>query len=86
VFNELRSRGVGDILIAVVEGLKGLAESIETAFPKTTVQTCIVHLIRNSLDYASWKAFSGCPLSRPHIAGAYKRDRPAFYGSSDITA
>jgi transposase-like protein len=55
VFNELRSRGVEDILIAVVDGLKGLAEAIETAFPKTTVQTCIVHLIRNSLDYASWK-------------------------------
>jgi transposase-like protein len=55
VFNELRSRGVNDILIAVVDGLKGLSEAIETAFPKTTVQTCIVHLIRNSLDYASWK-------------------------------
>lgn len=55
VFNEMRSRGVGDILIAVVDGLKGLAEAIETAFPSTTVQTCIVHLIRNSLDYASWK-------------------------------
>ena len=55
VFNELRSRGVGDILIAVVDGLKGLSEAIETAFPSTTVQTCIVHLIRNSLDYASWK-------------------------------
>ena len=55
VFNELRNRGVGDILIAVVDGLKGLAEAIETAFPRTTVQTCIVHLIRNSLDYAGWK-------------------------------
>jgi putative transposase len=55
VFNELRSRGVGDILIAVVDGLKGLCDAIETAFPSTTVQTCIVHLIRNSLDYASWK-------------------------------
>lgn len=55
VFNELRNRGVNDILIAVVDGLKGLVEAIETAFPKTTVQTCIVHLIRNSLDYASWK-------------------------------
>ncbi len=49
------SRGVNDILIAVVDGLKGLSEAIETAFPRTTVQTCIVHLIRNSLDYASWK-------------------------------
>ena len=55
VFNELRSRGVNDILIAVVDGLKGLSEAIETAFPQTTVQTCIVHLIRNSLDYASWR-------------------------------
>ena len=55
VFNELRSRGVNDILIAVVDGLKGLAEAIEIAFPRTTVQTCIVHLIRNSLEYASWK-------------------------------
>ena len=55
VFNDLKTRGVNDILIAVVDGLKGLAEAIDTAFPKTTVQTCIVHLIRNSLDYASWK-------------------------------
>jgi putative transposase len=55
VFNELRSRGVNDILIAVVDGLKGLAEAIEAAFPETTVQTCIVHLIRNSMGYASWK-------------------------------
>ena len=55
VFNELKTRGCNDILIAVVDGLKGLAEAIETAFPATTVQTCIVHLIRNSLDYATWK-------------------------------
>ncbi len=55
VFNELKTRGVQDILIAVVDGLKGLAEAITTVYPKTTVQTCIVHLIRNSLNYASWK-------------------------------
>jgi len=55
VFKELRSRGVGDALIAVVDGLKGLSDAIETAFPSATVQTCIVHLIRNSLDDASWK-------------------------------
>jgi hypothetical protein len=55
VFNDLKTRGVNDILIAVVDGLKGLAEAIETALPQTTVQTCIVHLIRNSLSYASWK-------------------------------
>jgi len=55
VFNELKPRGCQDILIAVVDGLKGLADAIGTAFPRTTVQTCIVHLIRNSLDYAGWK-------------------------------
>jgi len=56
VFNDLKTRGVHDILIAVavVDGLKGLAEAIEVVFPTTTVQTCLVHLIRNSLDYASW--------------------------------
>jgi transposase-like protein len=55
VFNDLKNRGVQDILIAVVDGLKGLAEAITAAFPRTTVQTCIVHLLRNSLDYAGWK-------------------------------
>jgi transposase-like protein len=55
VFNELKTRGLADILIAVVDGLKGLTEAIGAVYPKTTVQTCIVHLIRNSLDYASWK-------------------------------
>jgi transposase-like protein len=55
VFNDLKTRGVQDILIAVVDGLKGLSEAIEIAFPKTTVQTCIVHLIRNSLTYTGWK-------------------------------
>ena len=55
VMNELKTRGVADILIAVVDGLTGFPEAIGTVFPKTTVQTCIVHLIRNSLDYATWK-------------------------------
>ena len=55
MFNDLKTRGCQDILIAVVDGLKGLADAINTVFPKTTVQTCIVHLIRNSLDYAGWK-------------------------------
>ena len=55
VFNELKTRGCQDILIAVVDGLKGLAEAIGAVYPKTAVQTCIVHLIRNSLEYAGWK-------------------------------
>ncbi len=55
VFNDLKTRGVNDILIGVADGLKGLPEALEAVFPATTLQTCIVHLIRNSLDYASWK-------------------------------
>jgi len=55
VFNDLKVRGVNDILIAVTDGLKGMPEALGAVFPRTTLQTCIVHLIRNSLDYASWK-------------------------------
>ena len=55
VFNDLKTRGVADILIAVTDGLKGMSESLAVVYPETTLQTCIVHLIRNSLDYASWK-------------------------------
>ncbi len=55
VVTELRNRGVRDIFIACVDGLKGLPEAIETAFPKTEVQLCIVHLVRQSLNYVGWK-------------------------------
>ena len=55
VFNDLKTRGVHDILIAVTDGLKGMSEALAVVYPATTLQTCIVHLIRNSLDYASWK-------------------------------
>ena len=76
VFNDLKTRGVGDILIAVVDGLKGLAEAIEVAFPATTVQTCIVHLIRNSLDYTSYK-------DRKAVAAAL---RPIYTAATDAAA
>ena len=53
---ELKNRGVEDILIAVVDGLKGFPEAITAVFPPTIGhQTCIVHLIHNSMDFASWK-------------------------------
>jgi putative transposase len=55
VMNELKSRGVTDVLIAVVDGLKGFPEAIEAAFPDALVQTCIVHLIHHSMAYGSWK-------------------------------
>lgn len=55
VFNELKNRGLQDILIAVVDGLRGFPEAIEAVYPQAQIQTCIVHLIRNSLNLASWK-------------------------------
>ena len=59
VFNELRNRGLADILIAVVDGLRGFPEAIEAVYPQAQIQTCIVHLIRNSLNLASWKDRKG---------------------------
>ena len=55
VMNDLRNRGTEDILIAVIDGLKGFPEAIEAVFPQTQVQTCIVHLLRYSMHFASWK-------------------------------
>ena len=55
VFTDLRARGCEDILIAVTDGLKGMPEALEAIFPQTTLQTCIVHLIRHSLEYASYR-------------------------------
>ena len=65
VMNELRNRGVHDILIAVVDGLKGFPEAITGVFPETTVQTCIVHLTRFGLAYCGWQ-------DRPAVAGELK--------------
>jgi len=55
VMNEIKNRGVNDVFIAVVDGLKGFPEAINAVFPDTQVQTCIVHMIRNSLNYVGWK-------------------------------
>jgi putative transposase len=55
VLTELQNRGVKDIFIACVDGLKGFPEAIETVFPRTQVQLCIVHLVRASLNYVPWK-------------------------------
>lgn len=55
VMNELKNRGVEDILIAVIDGLKGFPDAIQAVFPETTIQTCIVHLLRQSLDFVSYK-------------------------------
>lgn len=55
VFTELKNRGMQDCFIACVDGLKGLPEAVEAVFPETQVQLCIVHKVRNSLQYVSWK-------------------------------
>lgn len=75
VMNELKTRGVQDILIAVVDGLKGFPEAITATFPQTTVQTCIVHLIRHSMSFVSWK-------DRKALATALK----AIYRAKDASA
>jgi putative transposase len=53
--NDLKNRGVEDVLIAVVDGLKGFPEPITAVFPHAMVQTCIVHVLRQGLDFVSWK-------------------------------
>jgi putative transposase len=55
VFTDLKARGCQDILIAVTDGLKGMEEALAAGFPQTTLQTCMVHLLRHSLDFANWK-------------------------------
>lgn len=55
LMNELRNRGTEDIMLAVVDGLKGFPDAITAVFPEAVVQTCIVHLLRNSMDFVSWK-------------------------------
>jgi len=65
VFNELKNRGLDDILIAVVDGLRGFPDAIEAVYPQAQIQTCIVHLIRNSTTLAAWK-------DRKELAAALK--------------
>src|SRR6266498_622946 len=65
ILTEIKNRGVEDILILCCDGLKGFPEAIEAVFPKTTIQTCIVHMIRNSIRLVSWK-------DRKHVVAALK--------------
>jgi putative transposase len=55
VFSDLKARGCQDVRIAVTDGLKGMPDALAAVFPATTLQTCIVHLLRSSLDFANWK-------------------------------
>ena len=75
VFTELKNRGVQDCFMACVDGLQGLPEAIETVFPKTQVQLCIVHKVRNRLKYVPWK-------ERRAVAA----DLRAIYGATTLAA
>ena len=82
VMNEMKNRGVEDILIAVVDGLKGFPEAIVGVFPEATVQTCIVHLLRHSLNFVSYK-------DRKAVAAALKgvyRAKDAADGEAALAA
>ena len=79
VMNELKNRGLADMLIAVVDGLKGFPDAINAVFPETVVQTCIVHLIRNSMSFASWK-------DRKSIASALRSVYRAENAEAGLTA
>jgi len=57
VLTELNNRGINDVLIACVDGLKGFPDAINTVFPKTQIQLCIVHMVRNSLKFVPWKDY-----------------------------
>jgi len=74
VMTELKNRGVKDVLIACVDGLTGFPEAIAAAFPKTQVQLCIVHMVRNSLRFVSWK-------DRKQVAAGLKK----IYQSVTVT-
>jgi putative transposase len=55
VLTELKNRGVKDVLIACVDGLKGFPDAIATVYPGTQIQLCIVHMVRHSLAFVAWK-------------------------------
>jgi len=74
VMNELKGRGVDDVLIAIVDGLKGFPEAITAVFPQAQVQTCVVHLIRHSLAFVSYKDRKSVAAALKHIYRAKDAD------------
>ena len=79
VFTDLKTRGCQDILIAVTDGLKGMSEALAAVYPATTLQTCIVHLLRNSLAFANWK-------ERKPLAAALRPIYTAVSAEAALTA
>ena len=74
VMNELKNRGVEDILITVVDGLKGFPEAINAVFPQALVQTCILQFIRHSLEFVLWNDAN--PLLPPYCEFSRAQEDP----------
>ncbi len=74
VLTELQNRGIRDILIACVDGLKGFPDAINTAFPQTQVQLCIVHMVRNSVKYVPWKDYKAVTADLKRIYRAINEE------------
>ena len=74
VLTELQNRGLKDILIACVDGLKGFPEAINTAFPETQIQLCIVHMVRNSMKYVPWKEYKSVAADLKRIYQSVTED------------
>lgn len=74
VLTELQNRGVRDILIACIDGLKGFPEAINTVFPKTQIQLCIVHMVRNSMKYVPWKDYKPVAIDLKQIYQSVTED------------
>ena len=79
IVTELKNRGVADIFIACVDGLKGFPEAIETVFPQTQVQLCVVHLVRHSLNYVGWKQRKEVAADLQMIYRAATREEAEMY-------
>lgn len=78
VLTELKNRGVEDILIACVDGLKGLPEAIQSVYPQTQVQLCIVYMVRNSLKFVSWKDYKKVTAELKQVYQAVTQEQALF--------
>ena len=74
MLTELQNRGVKDILIACVDGLKGFPDAINTVYPQTQIQLCIVHMVRNSVRYVPWKDYKAVTADLKHIYQSITED------------
>lgn len=85
VLTELQNRGVKDILIACVDGLKGFPDAIQTVYPKTQVQLCIVHMVRNSMKYVVWKDYKAVAADLKRIYQSASEEKRCRHCKSSLS-